>query len=256
MNRLARSPMLALPGILFVALTQVAPALRPAEAAGDQTLQLDPARAALMKSHFHEALAIENAIVRGELAAVGPAAAALAAAPPPAGLPAATTPHLKAMKAAAGRAAAATTLPTASLEAATMLSACGECHLSAGVRPAPPFPSRSDAEGRVGHMQAHQRAIELMLHGLLVPSTSLWREGAEALSVAPLHRSELSRASNVTDEVLSAEKRVHRMAEEAIATAAPPIRVRQYAQLLTTCAECHSANKKLQAPSGVRPPRP
>lgn len=70
MNRLARSPMLALPGILFVALTHTLPELGPSvEAAGEQQpIQLDPARAALMKARFAGAIAVQDAVIRGDLA--------------------------------------------------------------------------------------------------------------------------------------------------------------------------------------------
>jgi cytochrome c2 len=258
MNRLARSPMLALPGILFVGLTNLVPALRPSvEAAGDQQpMQLDPARAALMKAHFHEALAVQDAVIRGDLAAAKPAATALANAPSPAGLPAAAAPHATALKAAASRAAAATTLNGAATEVASMFATCGACHASAGTRPALPVSSPSGGGGVVGHMLAHQYAIDQMLQGLVLPSATLWRQGAEGLNMAPLRRSELPRDSALTRDVIAAEKRVHAMAEEAIATTEPAVRARQYAQILTTCAECHSAHRKVWGPPGTRSPRP
>jgi cytochrome c2 len=258
MNRLARAPMLALPGILFIGLTHVAPALEPsAEAAGgQQPIQLDPARAALMKAHFAGAIAVQDAVIRGDLAAATPAAAALAKAPAPANLPAAAAPHVTALKAAASRAATATTLSAASNEVASMFATCGACHASAGTRPALPVPSPSAVGGVVGHILDHQRAIDQMLQGLVLPSSTLWRHGADALKVAPLHRSELPRDAALTRDVIAAEKRVHGMADEAIATTEPAVRARQYAQILTTCAECHSAHRKVWGPSGVRPPRP
>jgi cytochrome c2 len=254
MNRLARSSMLALPGILFIALTHTIPALGPsAEAAGEQQpLQLDPARAALMKAHYHEAIAVQDAVIRGDLAAATPAAAALAKAPAPAGLSATAATHAAALRAAASRAAAATTLSAASNEVASMFATCGACHASAGTRPALPVPSLSEVGGVVGHMLAHQSAIDQMLQGLLLPSAALWRQGAEGLKAAPLKRGELPRDAALTRDVIAAEKRVHRMADEAIATTEPAIRARQYAQLLTTCAECHSAHRKVWGPSGVR----
>lgn len=228
MNRLARSPMLALPGLLFVAITHTIPALGPAAeaAGGQQPLQLDPARAALMKAHYHEAIAVQDAIIRGDLAAATSAVEALSKAPAPEGLPAAAVPYANALKAAA-------------------------C-----LRPALPVPSPSAVGGVVGHMVAHQRAIDQMQQGLVLPSAQLWREGAQGLRVAPLRRAELPRNSGLTRDVIAAEERVHRMAEEAVATTEPAVRARQYAQILATCAECHSAHRKVLGPSGVRPPHP
>jgi mono/diheme cytochrome c family protein len=258
MNRFARSPLLALPGILFIALTHTVPALEPSvEAAGEQQpLQLDPARAALMKAHYHEAIAVQDAVIRGDLSAATPAAAALAKAPTPTGLPAAAVPHAAALKAAAGRAAAATTLSAASNEVASMFTTCGACHAAAGTRPGLPVPSPSAAGGVVGHMLAHQRAVDQMLQGLVLPSAALWRQGAEGLKAAPLRRSELPRDSALTRDVIAAEQRVHRMADQAAATNDPAIRARQYAEILTTCAECHSTHRKVWGPSGVRPAVP
>jgi cytochrome c2 len=256
MNRFARSPMLALPGILFIGLTHTVPALGPsAEAAGgQQPIQLDPARAALMKAHYAGAIAVQDAVIRGDLATATPAAAALAKAPAPAGLPAAAGPHAAALKAAASRAAAATTLSAASSEVASMFATCGACHASAGTRPALPVPSPSTVGGVVGHMLDHQRAIDQMMQGLVLPSAALWRQGAEGLKAAPLRRAELPRDAALTRDVIAAEKRVHSMADEAIATTEPAVRARQYAQILTTCAECHSAHRKVWGPSGLRPP--
>lgn len=258
MNRLARSPILALPGILFVALTHTMPAFGPsAEAAGDQQpIQLDVTRAALMKAHYHEAIAIQDAVIRGDLATATPAATALAGAPEPTSLPQVAAPYAAALKAAAGRAAAAKTLNAASSEVASMFATCGACHAAAGVRPALPVQSPPAVGGLVGHMLAHQHAIDRMQQGLILPSAELWRQGAQDLKVAPLRQADLPRDAALTRDVIAAEKRVHRMAEEAITTDASAVRARQYAQILTTCAECHSAHRKVWGPSGARPSLP
>ena len=255
MTPLAHSPMLAVPGILFVALTHAVPALGPTvEAAGDQQpLQLDPARAALMKAHYHDAIAVQDAVIRGDVPAAARAAASLAVAPAPAGLPTAATQFGPAFTAAAGHAAAATTVKSAADAVAAMFTTCGACHAAAGVRPALPVPFRDDVAGVVGHMLAHQRAIDQLQQGLVLPSDALWRQGAEGLKGAPLKRAELPRDNVLTRDITATETRVHRMAEEAIATTEPAMRARQYAQLLTACAECHGAHRKVWGPSGVRP---
>jgi cytochrome c553 len=251
MNRLARLSMLTLPGICFVVVTHLFPSMRLfVEAAGDpQAIELDPARAMLMKAHYREAITVHDAVIRGDLPAVAPAAAALASAPIPGGVPPATAAPANAMKAAAARAAAATTLTAATREAATMLSSCGECHTAAGTRPALPIAPPSAVGGVVGHMLEHQRAVDQMLHGLVVPSASLWRQGAEGLKTAPLHRSDLPRDAALTRDVTAAEKRVHQMAEAAATMNEPAARADQYAHILTTCAECHSAHRKIWGPS-------
>ena len=61
---------------------------------------------------------------------------------------------------------------------AAMLAACGDCHRAAGTMPAPAAPAAPAVGGVVGHMLEHQRAVDLMVQGLTVPSTSAWNEGA------------------------------------------------------------------------------
>jgi cytochrome c553 len=130
-----------------------------------------------------------------------------------------------------------------------MLASCGDCHTAAGTRPALPSAPPAAVGGVVGHMLDHQRAIDQMLQGLVVPSATLWRQGADGLKAAPLHRSALPRDGALSRDVIAAEKRLHQMAEEAATTNEPAARSGQYARMLTTCAECHSAHQKIWGPS-------
>ncbi|HQZ39698.1 MAG TPA: hypothetical protein PLH72_11730 [Vicinamibacterales bacterium] len=154
------------------------------------SVQEDTVQAAYMKAHLGQVLVVHAAVIRGDLAAVGPAARALATLDDqqfPAGAP----DQVKAMKAAAARAADATDALAAGRATAEMLTACGNCHRTVGTRPAVPARPRPEVGGVVGHMLEHQLAADQLLEGLVIPSDTLWRAGARALMVAPLNPREL-----------------------------------------------------------------
>ena len=46
--------------------------------------------------------------------------------------------------------------------------------------------ARRDVGGIVGQMRDHQLAVDDMLFGLMIPSASYWRQGADRLRVVPL----------------------------------------------------------------------
>jgi hypothetical protein len=61
----------------------------------------------------------------------------------------------------------------------------------------------------------HQQAVDLMVQGLTVPSTSAWNEGADMLAAAPLRSKSLPRDPKLTQAVRTAEARVHELAQRA-----------------------------------------
>lgn len=250
MARVARTSVLAIPAIAFALMTNLAPTLRPSLQAAGQSIAPDPARANLMKAHYRQVLIVHDAIARGDLPAVAPAARAIAAQEPPTGLRPSAMSSANTLKEIATRTAAATTLEAAARETASMLVTCGQCHLAAGTRPAPPSPPATNVGGAVGHMIEHQRAIDQMLQALVLPSASLWREGTAALKVASLHRSDLPRSAKLPAALADAEKRVHQWADQASTLTEPAAQARSYAQILTTCAECHGLHSKIWGPSG------
>ncbi len=220
-----------------------------ATAAQQRSIESDPTRAALMRKHFDQALAIEDGVIRGDLAAVTMAAGELAAYEPPQGLPPSGAPFIAAMKQAAKQAAAAKDIQNAAHDSASILATCGNCHQTVGIRPAFPSPPVPAPSGVVGHMLEHQRAVDLMLQGLVVPSTTLWEEGAEGFKTARLHERQLPRDSQLTGRYIAVENRVHRLAGEAVQLHDPAARATVYAQLLTSCAECHGLHQQLWGPS-------
>jgi mono/diheme cytochrome c family protein len=207
-----------------------------------------PARLAEMQHHYVQVTLIHEAIIRGDLPAIQAPARALAAMSVPVNTPAETAYFAKTIVAAAEQAAGARTLPAAATATTQMLLQCGECHRAAGVFPAPARMPRPDLGSFVGHMLEHQRAADALLHGLVVPSASRWMEGASRLKTTPLRESDLPRDPAFTEEIRRSEARVHAMANRAAQATTGMARAAVYADLLTTCAQCHGLHREIWGP--------
>jgi len=215
---------------------------------GAQAPPAGAAPAGAMAGHFAEIGQVHDAVIRGDLAAARRAAGVLAAGDSE-GLPAKTRPSSDQMKMLAGRVAAATDVAAAASGTAAMLGTCGECHLLAGAHPAPALPDRPAVGQTVGHMLDHQRALDRMMQGLVVPSSALWNEGAQALRVAPLASGKLPKDPKLTPDVAAGEQRVHQLADQAAGTSDPQARSALYGELLGTCARCHSLHANIWGPT-------
>ena len=100
----------------------------------------------------------------------------------------------------------------------------------------------------MGHMLEHQRAADEMLEGLFIPSEAQWIHGATRFVGAPLHQESLPRDKKLTSEIRKADERVHQLAERATKATAWKDRGDVYAQMLTTCASCHSLHGVVWGP--------
>jgi cytochrome c553 len=213
-----------------------------------QAMPRDSRRAAVMQNHYADVLLIHQAVIRGDLQAMRAPARSLAAATAPVGLPDVATPYVTRMKAAAQRAASASDIPAAAAVTATMLATCGLCHDAMGTRPAAADVAPPRVGGTVGHMLEHQRGLDQMLQGLVLPSTTAWQQGVTALERAPLARSDLPPDRKLTSSIKDAEVDVHRLATEARTAASTGSRATLYGRLLGTCAECHSTHRRIWGP--------
>ena len=235
-----RDSCLALLVATVAVLTQ--PGAPPALAQGRQP---DPDHAALMRDHFGQVLVVHAAVIRGDLSAVAAPARELAGRVTPPNAPPGTDRAIAAMSAAARRAEHATSVLEAATATSAMLTACGDCHRAAGIRPEAPLPAPSPVGGVVGHMLQHQRAAEQMMHGLMLPSTAQWREGATAFGRAPLHPQDLPVDSAARRQMAATEERLHRTAGQAVETTDPLARENAYALILAACADCHRDHPKV-----------
>jgi cytochrome c553 len=212
-----------------------------------------PDRLAAMRHHFGQVYVIHEAIIRGDLPAVREPASELARLPPPPGLPADAAPFVGEIRQAADAAVEARTLPAAAAATASMLRRCGDCHRAVVVPVIVVTPSVQDVGGIVGHMLDHQRAADDLLQGLVVPSPSLWRQGAERLFAAPvLEPGKLPDDPKWTAELRKMETRIRAIAQEAESDAETDARTAHYAQLLVMCAECHSLHSRIWGPARGR----
>jgi len=100
----------------------------------------------------------------------------------------------------------------------------------------------------VGHMLAHERAVEQLMQGLVVPSSAAWNEGAQALRIAPLGRGKLPKDPKLTPELMEGEQRLHQLAERAAAATGTPDRAALYGEMIGTCAACHSLHPNVWGP--------
>ncbi len=219
---------------------------RPTQTA--QSVPSSPARLVQMQHHFVQVTLIHEAIIRGDLPSVREPAVTLARLPIPPDTPAPLAPFAAAIGRAAGQAAKAPDLAAAASATTLMLRQCGECHRAAGVLPAPSRTLRPDVGGIVGHMLEHQRAVDGLLQGLVIPSATEWRQGAERLKVAPLRPEQYPPDPRLTSELKRTDARVHAIADRAAAAADAPARAAVYSDLLTTCAQCHGLHRQIWGP--------
>ena len=237
--------LLSIPGALALAFALNGDTMR---AQTERSIPTTPARLAQMQHHFLQVTLIHEAMIRGDLPAVRAPARELARLPAPPDTPVRTAPFVAAIAAAAARAAEAPDLETAASATSMMLRQCGDCHRSAGIFPAPSAVARPDVGGLVGHMLEHQRAADDLLQGLLIPSGSLWQRGAGRLKAAPLRPGDLPVDRAFTAELKRTDARVHALAAAAAAATDAPARASVYADLLTTCAQCHGLHRQIWGP--------
>jgi mono/diheme cytochrome c family protein len=87
-----------------------------------------------------------------------------------------------------------------------------------------------------------------MLLGLMVPSPSQFRDGAERLRIATLRPSDLPKDPQFTKWVREADVRVHQVADRAVEADTQGQRAAAYSELMTTCAQCHGLHSKVWGP--------
>jgi cytochrome c553 len=221
---------------------------------GAQARRSNPVTAEHMREHFARVYEVESAVIRGDLEAVRAPAQWLASHDPSKELDKASASQVSTMRESARRAAEAKDIPTAATATASMLAACGDCHRAAGVVPVPAIGPETTVGGTVGHMLQHLHAVELLADGLIIPSPTAWNKGANSLKEAPLRSSQLPRDPKLTREIAAAEDRVHLLAEQASKAGEEQARQTAYAQIITTCAQCHGLHGRVWGP-GIASPK-
>jgi cytochrome c553 len=201
-----------------------------------------------MQHHFVDIGRVHEAVIRGDLPGVHASAAALATMPVPNEPPVDPRLFVGTIRQAGRLASTASNLRTAAASTVTMLRQCADCHRAAGVYPTPRTLRRPDVGGIVGHMLDHQRAADELLEGLVIPSDAMWLAGVERLRTAALHPSDWPRDRALTPEVRAAERTVHALVDRGRAATSSNARAAVYADLITTCASCHSLHPGIWGP--------
>ena len=193
--------------------------------------------AARMAGHFDKVRELEQAVIRGDLESAKAAAQWIAEHQEAAGLPAGTESYVTATRDAATAVAASSSLGNAGVAAAFAVAACGECHAAAKVTPKMPEVSAPPTgPGTAAHMHMHLYAVDLLYRGMVGPSETLWKQGAEALKGSPLTDKDLAKASK---EILASETRVHELAGRAAQAPDTGAKIAIYGALIGGCASCH-----------------
>jgi mono/diheme cytochrome c family protein len=214
--------------------------------------QWSPELGLVMTHHYTDVSAIHEAVVRGDLADVHARARRLFAMTDPPETPPVTT-HVAEIRWQGTRAAVARNLDEAASAAAAMVTECGACHASRGVRPSPPERRAPSIGGIVGHMVDHQRAVDALLLGLVVPSSSEWTRGAELLKAPLLKGVDLPPDPELVARAMVTERQIHGLADVLLAATTREARVVAYSRVIATCANCHSLHPAIWGPGqGVR----
>jgi len=199
-----------------------------------------------MNEHFAQVREVEDAVMRGDLeAAAGPARSLLEHQEVP-GLPPGTLKYVVDMRNSAMGVTSTDNVGNAAVATATMVATCGQCHAASGATPKMPAVTPSaPAEGVASHMRDHEYAINLLGEGLIGPSDTLWREGAEALKAAPLVATDFP---EVPANIAASAARVHELADRALTATDTGARVAIYGELIGSCAACHGLHGKVWGP--------
>ena len=210
----------------------------------------DPARTAVMRGHYREAMIVHEAVIRGDLPAATSAARALAEYEPPPGTLPKAEPFVRAIRESSAQIEHAGSIADAASATANMLIACGDCHRALGTQPSAPLAGPPKVGGVVGHMLAHQRAADQMLQGLVSPSESSWRDGARAFAAAPLVQRDLPARDSEAHDLILRERSVHQIAAGAAEARDARNRAGFYGLILGGCADCHKQHAKVWGPKG------
>jgi cytochrome c553 len=199
-----------------------------------------------MADHFSKVGELEAAVVRNDLESAKAAAQWIAEHQGTAGLPAGTEGYVAATKNAARAVAASASLGNAGVAAAFAVAACGECHAAAKVTPKMPEASAPPTlPGTAAHMLEHKYALDLMYRGMVGPSETMWKQGAEVLEGSPLTDKDLTKTSK---QIVAADARVHELARRAAQAEDAGSRIAIYGELIGGCASCHGMHGVVLGP--------
>lgn len=198
-----------------------------------------------MATHFEEASLVHAAVVFGDLDRARSAARSLARHTEAEDLPDGSEPWVDQMERAALKISDAWNLEAAAQGSAELAAACGSCHRAFDAGPQVRVAWQPEVAPGVGpHMDRHHWAMDRLWDGLMVPSDEWWFEGAEVLRDDPLEAEALHGIAGSEGEELG--RRVHELGHVARGVEDPTIRIDMYADILTTCVQCHEMSRDIE----------
>lgn len=196
-----------------------------------------------MDTNFKLATEARDALVAGNLKGVQDSARELAFHDHTGVLPEHWMDDVHRMQKAAEVVATSTDLTMASTALAELASTCGDCHKRLAYtgkdRHQEHGLSPSDTEDVQARMQRHQIAADKLWYGLTIPSDAAWLAGARALTEAPLAPVKED-GQEVSPELNEKMEQVVGLGRTALEAKTREERDAAYAELLLTCAGCHS----------------
>ncbi|MCA9619725.1 MAG: hypothetical protein KC731_11950 [Myxococcales bacterium] len=195
-------------------------------------------RAKLMRSHFEETVAIRHAVIAGDIRHAIKPAAALADLKGLETLPKLWQDGVQRLTAASRRISESADLQEVAAATADIARACGACHASVSgpkAKLTDPPPAGTTMKER---MARHHWGTQRMWEGLFVPSEEAWKAGVDALGADVFPKNEVSKGGV---HAVSAASRFISLVDKAKTAKTSQQRGDVYAQVLSTCAPCHSA---------------
>ena len=232
----------ALAPIVLLLAAGCAPVSAPATASSARSEPAPPADPAKrMNDHFQQITEIRDLIIAGDLQAVKTPAGWMARHGGPLQAPPSWKPYRAELRRLGSDLLQTPRLDDAAREAARMAAVCGLCHRAAGApveRFMPALVERSE-NLTPGRMQRNKWAIDRMWEGLVGPSDTAWRIGAEVLVETVLEPGEIAGDGPIDPTLKERIDRVHSLAASAAEAHRPGERAEVMGRLLGTCAGCH-----------------
>lgn len=218
-----------------VALLLAAGACATLLAAACSTRQPEPLSDRMM-DHFGDAASVQTGLILGDLGRARASARRLASDDEFQSVPSGAEAEVEVVRARAREVASAETVEEAARAASGMAAACGECH--AAFAAGPVFSPPSNAPDG-GHMVEHLWAADRLWEGLVQPASGRWESGARVLA---RHGVPMDLVDPETSEL---GMRLKALGMEALSTSDAGGRASRYAEIIGTCAECHTARRDL-----------
>ncbi|MCB9709026.1 MAG: hypothetical protein H6714_09590 [Myxococcales bacterium] len=217
----------------------------------ERVAKAEPALGQKMHVFFEETMRARDALVDGDVASARQSLGKLASISfDGTSMPAGWAPELARWRAMARIGSQSQQLEEVAVSVSQMGAQCGRCHQTLGK--GPKYEASGwveDTEDLGAHMFLLMWASDRMWEGLTEPWDRAWQVGAQTLVEAPIKMKALGkklgpRAARAREYAQALKK----AGETALLEEDPASRADGFANVLLTCASCHSAVRKTSAP--------